>query len=80
MATRNWCNLLIANCERELLASADEGLTGSERVRVDRYSADELVSIMDPHIKWDLEEDVISEFLGIALLVVAPLLYSTANQ
>ncbi|WP_135828936.1 Cdc6/Cdc18 family protein [Halorussus halobius] len=57
--------LLIANRERELFASADERLTsrltGSERVRFDRYSADELVSIMDARVKWGLEEGVISQ-------------------
>jgi orc1/cdc6 family replication initiation protein len=55
--------LLIANRERELLARADERLTsrlrGSERVHFDRYSADELISIMDARVKWGLEEGVI---------------------
>ena len=55
--------LLIANRERELLASADERLTsrltGCERVRFDRYSADELVSIMDARVRSGLEAGVI---------------------
>ena len=55
--------LLIANRERELLASADERLTsrltGSERVRFDRYSSDELVSIMDARVRAGLEDGVI---------------------
>ena len=55
--------LLIANREQDLLATTDERLTsrltGSERVRFDRYSADELVSIMDARVKWGLEADVI---------------------
>ncbi|WP_137283900.1 Cdc6/Cdc18 family protein [Halorussus salinisoli] len=57
--------LLIANRERELLAGADERLTsrlrGSERVHFDRYSADQLVSIMDARVKWGLEEGVVSD-------------------
>ena len=57
--------LLIANRERELFASADERLTsrlrGSERVRFDRYSADELVSIMAARARWGLEADAIAD-------------------
>ena len=55
--------LLIANREEELFASAGERLTsrlaGSERVRFDRYSPDELVSIMDARVRAGLEDGVI---------------------
>ena len=55
--------LLIANREQDVFATTDERLTsrltGSERVRFDRYSAEELVSIMDARVKWGLEDDVI---------------------
>ena len=55
--------LLIANREKELFANADERLTsrltGCERVRFDRYSPDELVSIMDARVKAGLEEGAI---------------------
>ncbi|WP_158059576.1 Cdc6/Cdc18 family protein [Halorussus halophilus] len=55
--------LLIANREKELFSNADERLTsrltGCERVRFDRYTPDELVSIMDARVKSGLEEDVI---------------------
>lgn len=55
--------LLIANREQDLFASADERLTsrltGCEQVRFDRYSADELVAILDARIKAGLEEGVI---------------------
>ena len=57
--------LLIANREQDLFASADERLTsrltGCEQVRFDRYSADELVAILDARVKAGLEEDVISQ-------------------
>ena len=57
--------LLIANRERDLFATAGERLTsrltGSERVRFDRYSAGELVSILNARAKWGLEEGVISD-------------------
>ena len=57
--------LLIANRERELFASADERLTsrlrGSERVRFDRYSADELVAIMHARARWGLEAGAIAD-------------------
>uniref|UniRef100_UPI003EB7C1F6 Cdc6/Cdc18 family protein n=1 Tax=Halorussus sp. AFM4 TaxID=3421651 RepID=UPI003EB7C1F6 len=57
--------LLIANRERDLFATAGERLTsrltGSERVRFDRYSAGELVSILKARAKWGLEEGVIDD-------------------
>ena len=56
--------LLVANREKELFANADERLTsrltGCERVRFDRYSPDELISIMDARAKSGLEEGAIN--------------------
>lgn len=57
--------LLIANREQDLFATADERLTsrltGCEQVRFDRYSADELVAIMNARVKAGLEEGVIAQ-------------------
>jgi len=56
--------LLVANREKELFANADERLTsrltGCERVRFDRYSSDELISIMDARAKSGLEEGAVN--------------------
>ena len=55
--------LLIANREADLFAGVGERLmsrlTGSERIRFDRYSPDELVSIMDGRVRAGLEDGVI---------------------
>lgn len=55
--------VLIANREQDLFANTDERLasrlTGREQVRFDRYSTDELVSIMDARVKAGLEDGVI---------------------
>ena len=62
--TRKLTLVLIANQEAGLFEPLNERLTSrlrtATRIQFDRYTVDELVSILEPRVRWGLQEDVVT--------------------